>query len=891
MGIKPEESTPSFIETNNLELLLANHVQAMLAYWDKNEVCLFANQAYLDWFGKSKEEIVGKMTMLDLFGPVIYNKNLAHIAEALKGNTQRFERASKKPSGEVINVIVEYYPDFIDGKVRGFFVHIDELNEVKTLEKNISVLEQKFRDLLEVSPDAIIITDHRGTVQLMNGQAEKLFGYTTDELLESSFFMLLPKGNRTKAEASWAKFISRINAKQTNPILQLNGLKKDGEKFPIEITVSKIHTENGINICASIRDVSELRELELVAKRKNEQNRIFIELAPTAIAMFDLDMCYLAASEKWVSDYKIKEKNIIGRSHYELFPEIGDDWKAIHQACLKGEINKCDEASFERADGTIQWVSWDIRPWYVYEDKIGGIIVYTADITHIKAKDLEKQKIEAILDRTNEVARIGTWELDLIMNKVTWSRVTKEIHEVEPEFIPQLEAGINFYREGKSRDTITHAITQAMTKGTPFDVEVELITEKGALLWTRVIGESELKNDKCVRIYGVFQDINKTKRAEESLHTLNEELSTIFNAENVSIIGTDTKGNITHFNKGAERLSQYSHQEMIGKQTPYLIHLEEEILQRGKELTALYGRKIEGFDALVEVPKKEVFESREWTYVKKDGTHLPVQLVVTAIRGADDELSGFLGVGTDISAIKDAEKELKSVLDITIDQNGRLRNFAHIISHNLRSHTGNLDMVLDLYIQENKGIDQNEYIQLLLTSLNNLKETIANLNEVVLMNNSTENLVPLNLYNIIEATTKSISQLASSASVEIRNEVDKTTTILGIPAYAESVILNFITNGIKYRSYDRPSLVTFSVSYLKDFLVLKIEDNGIGIDLKKNRAKLFGMYKTFNGNKDARGIGLFITKNQVEAMGGKIEVESELNKGTIFKIYMKYEKN
>jgi sensor histidine kinase regulating citrate/malate metabolism len=76
-----------------------------------------------------------------------------------------------------------------------------------------------------------------------------------------------------------------------------------------------------------------------------------------------------------------------------------------------------------------------------------------------------------------------------------------------------------------------------------------------------------------------------------------------------------------------------------------------------------------------------------------------------------------------------------------------------------------------------------------------------------------------------------------------------------------------------------------------DFVVLDIKDNGLGIDLKKHKAKLFGMYKTFHNNKEARGIGLFITKNQVEAMGGKIEVESTVNKGTTFKIYMKHEKN
>jgi PAS domain S-box-containing protein len=888
---KPENNVSTFFEINNLGLLVADHVQAMLAYWDKNELCQFANQAYLEWFGKTNEEMIGKISLLDLLGPLRYKNNLPYITEVLKGNVQQFEEEIKIHSGEIRSLITNYYPDIFDGQVRGFFVHVSDITKVKTLERNIIISEAKFRGILENSPDATLIVNESGVIKLMNRQAEKLFGYSSAELLKNSFFMLLPDRHRLKAKTSWSEFVKEIILNPNNTLLEMKGLRKNGQEFPIEISVAKIQTEEEINICASIRDISERLKMELEAKVNNERNKIFIKQAPNAIAMFDLQMCYLAASERWISDYQLLGEKIIGRSHYEIFPEIGDDWKAIHQACLKGEINKCEEASFERSDGTLQWITWDVRPWYVSEGNIGGLLMYTADITAIKEKEQGKRRIEEILDRTNEVARIGTWEVDLVRNKVSWSRMTKEIHEVDPEFEPQLETAINFFKEGISRDTINLAVSEAIAKGTNYDVEVELFTGKGNLLWTRSIGQAEFKNGKCVRLYGVFQDIDKNKRVEESLHLLNEELHTIFNAGYVSIIGTDLNGNITHFNKGAENLLQYSAQEMIGVKTPELIHLKEEVVKRSEELCELFGKKIEGFDVFIAVPKINGFESREWTYVRKDGTLFPVQLVVTAIKSSKGEVVGFLGVGTDISAIKKAENELKSVLDIAIDQNQRLKNFAHIVSHNLRSHTGNLDMVLDLYIIENKEVIENEYIILLQTALKNLKDTISNLNEVVLMNNSNENLEQLSLFSIIETTLKSVGQLASSASVEIKNDVARDVSILGITAYIESIILNFITNGIKYRSHDRLSFLSFSTVQLEEYVLLKIEDNGIGIDLNRNKSKLFGMYKTFNGNPDARGIGLFITKNQIEAMGGKIEVESELNKGTIFKIYLKYEKN
>jgi signal transduction histidine kinase len=143
----------------------------------------------------------------------------------------------------------------------------------------------------------------------------------------------------------------------------------------------------------------------------------------------------------------------------------------------------------------------------------------------------------------------------------------------------------------------------------------------------------------------------------------------------------------------------------------------------------------------------------------------------------------------------------------------------------------------------------------------------------------------------MEQTIKNVAGLAMKAGVTIENNINSDLNLEVIPAYLESILLNFVTNGIKYQSNERASFIKLHTTIENNYVIVHVEDNGIGIDLKKNRDKLFGMYKTFHSNKDARGIGLFISKNQVEAMNGKIEVESEVNVGTTFKIYFKYEKN
>lgn len=751
-------------EYYNGELLQSvyNQIDVMLAYWDKNQVCKFANNAYLNWFGRSYEEtITNQITLKELLGENIYQQNLPYIKGVLQGNIQKFERDLPTPSGQIKHALASYFPDIKNGEICGFFAHV--------------------------------------------------------------------------------------------------------------------------------ADITEKKQTEIAIKKSNEQSRIFIEQSPNAIAMFDKELKYLAASQKWITDYNLENTPIIGKSHYDIFPEIGDDWKKIHQECLAGAINKCDEASFERADGTTQWITWDVRPWYINDGQIGGLLMCTADITLSKEREKERNKIEDILEKTNEVARIGTWEVDLVKNTVTWSKVTKEIHEVAHDYIPNLETAINFFKEGKNKEKILQLVNEAIEKGTGYDVELQILTATKKEIWVRTIGQAEFGKGKCVRLYGIFQNINESKTNKDAIKKLNDYLNTIINAGNVSIIGTDLNGVITLFNEGAEKLLQYSANELIDKHTPAIIHVENELIKRGIELSEEFNKEITGFDVLVELPKRQKYEAREWTYVRKDGTHFPVHLVVTSIINKDGEKTGYLGIATDISDIKNKENEMKSLLDITIDQNERLKNFAHIVSHNLRSHSANFEMTLQLIEEEYPETANIEYFPILTKSAFNLKETIKNLNEVVEMSTSfQENLIPINLHNTLVSTIGNIALLAAEASTTIINNIDKNCIVLGIQAYLDSITLNFITNGIKYRKPNQTDSKIIISCYQKDeFVVLQFKDNGLGIDLNKNKAKLFGMYKTFHGNKDARGIGLFITKNQVEAMGGKIEVESEINIGTVFSVYLK----
>jgi signal transduction histidine kinase len=239
-----------------------------------------------------------------------------------------------------------------------------------------------------------------------------------------------------------------------------------------------------------------------------------------------------------------------------------------------------------------------------------------------------------------------------------------------------------------------------------------------------------------------------------------------------------------------------------------------------------------------------------------------------------------------VTAYTRKQKELQALTDVTADQNKRLLNFTYIVSHNIRSHSANLTGLIKLIDFAESEEEKSSLFKMLKTSTNKLEETILNLNEIIsVQNNLNQAKVIVNLKEEIERSFLVVNDSILGANITINNNVQDDIKIEVIHAYLDSILLNLITNAIKYKSSDRDLIVNFYTKIEGDYLVLFVQDNGLGLDLGKYKQKLFGMYKTFHNNPNARGIGLFITKNQIEAMNGKIDVESEVNVGSTFKIY------
>jgi len=277
----------------------------------------------------------------------------------------------------------------------------------------------------------------------------------------------------------------------------------------------------------------------------------------------------------------------------------------------------------------------------------------------------------------------------------------------------------------------------------------------------------------------------------------------------------------------------------------------------------------------------------EYRMIAKDGTLVWLRDIVNIVI-EDDKPIHLRGIMIDITRSKEAEKELNASFNLVSEQNERLLNFSYIISHNLRSHTSNISSIVDLIESSESEEEREQMLDLLKTVSSSLNETMLHLNEVInIQTNIALAAEPLNLQQYISIVTAILSKQIEINEVQIINEIPQDCVINYNPAYLESILYNIISNAIRYRHSDRKPQIKISLHHENGKKILQISDNGIGIDLARNGDKIFGMYKTFSNNADSKGIGLFITKNQVDAMGGNITVESELGLGTTFKIYIR----
>ncbi len=499
-------------------------------------------------------------------------------------------------------------------------------------------------------------------------------------------------------------------------------------------------------------------------------------------------------------------------------------------------------------------------------DKPTGFQIFVENIT----KEKEEHNLGL---RAKKIAKIGSWSVNLLTNTLFWSEVTKEIHEVPKDYEPNLEEGINFYKKGENRDIIIQKVSECIEKGSSYDVELVIVTAKGNEKWVRAMGESDQINGTTVGFSGVFQDIDQRKKQQEAYKALYERTRIALKSANIGVWDLDIINNSLFWDDNMFALYGAEKQNFDNTFSAW----EKTVHPEDLEST---NKKVE--DAIE--GKAEL--DTDFRIIKTDGSIAYIHAEAKVFRDDKGNPIRMIGANTDVTSVKRKDKRLRALLEMTEKQNNRLLNFTKILSHNLRSNSSNISMLSGMLDTRLSVTQQVQFIEMIRVSAKNLEDTIVELNDIVKIQATDESqFKEISVKKTIEQAINGINALLMQASSSIEIDLDGDLNILGIEAYLQSVFHNLLTNSIKYRRTGVPVRIRISAKILAGRICILFADNGIGIDLNKYGTKLFGMYKTFHGNDDARGIGLFITKNHIEAMNGSISVESQPNKGATFKLF------
>jgi light-regulated signal transduction histidine kinase (bacteriophytochrome) len=246
----------------------------------------------------------------------------------------------------------------------------------------------------------------------------------------------------------------------------------------------------------------------------------------------------------------------------------------------------------------------------------------------------------------------------------------------------------------------------------------------------------------------------------------------------------------------------------------------------------------------------------------------------------------LLLVGVDVSEMMGHISKSELLLRTTTDQNYRLKSFTYITSHNIRSHAANISSIVQLLSKEQDEAARETFLEMLIVATHQLNQTIEDVNHILTVNEvSKQEFSPGALSVISSEVVQYLRGLIDSEGARVSLSIPSDATVFAVETYVRSIVFHLITNAIKYRDPARRLEINIAATQKEEKWVLTVQDNGLGVDLKRFGKKMFSMYKTFHGNEDARGFGLFLIRNQVEAMGGKIEVTSDLGKGSIFHVY------
>ena len=767
----------------------------------------------------------------------------------------------------------------------------------------------KYRGLLEAAPDAMVVLNQGGEIVLVNGRAEKQFGYRRDELVGQKVKNIIPEGFAERLIADATRSVAEALAQQIGTGIELCGRRKDGSEFPIEIMLSPLESAEGVLITAAIRDISvrkdaekhlaqlegQLRQSEDALQECEERYRMLLDgVQDHAIYMMDPlgNIISWNAGAQRIKGYTSEQ--IIGRNFSCFFPpediERGRPEELLRLTAASGRHE--EKGMRVRKNGSRFFADLTVTALHDQAGKLLGFSEFSHDLTASKESEAKYQGLlEAAPDAMVVVNQGGEIVLVNVQaeKQFGYSRdelLGKKVKNIIPEgFAERLIADAARSAADALAQQIGTGIELSGRRkdGSEFPIEIML---------------SPLESAEGILVTAAIRNISVRKDAEKHLVQMESRYRGLLEAAPDAMVVVNRGGEIVLVNVQAEKQFGYRRDELLGQKVKNIIpegfaerliadatrSVADALAQQIGTGIELCGRRKDGSEFPIEIMLSPL-ESVEGILVtaairnisarkKSERVNTQLENQATVLQSAHDELE---------VRVRERTKELAFANQILEQSNLELKQFAYVASHDLQSPLRSISGFVQLLKLEYEGkLDEQaqDWIRRTVGAIGQMQRLIRDLLSYSRVDARSLPFTRIPFLDIVrDAVTLLESSLRDSGG---RVTWDELPVVMGDRSQLVQLIQNLVGNGLTYHG-DKPPHIHLSAERSGQEWIFSVRDNGIGID-PKYREQIFEIFKRLHDQKEypGTGIGLAVCRRVVNRHGGRIWVESELGHGSTF---------
>ncbi|WP_416864402.1 MAG: PAS domain S-box protein [Imperialibacter sp.] len=712
------------------------------------------------------------------------------------------------------------------------------------------------QSLASAIEEVVIVCDLEGKIVFINQAGEQLLKYSPGELTGKTIDTITPS-ECTEKEIGLVKQI--LNGRSVKKFASKK-IAKNSQEVEVTSTLHPYTDEKGV-----IAGIIEIFQ-PVVHHNSLGQLTEFLTALPYATIILGGNSRILLVNRRAETLFGFSKNELTGKHpNFLLANDLTAEQQTLFGTGDKSPAPKSIEAIGKKKEEETFPIKIIFSPLSFGQDKL--VLASVHDLTSAKRVASDLLKKNKLLTTAEQVVMMGHWQWDLISNDVVWSENLFPMFGHDKD-VPLTYATYFGYVHDDDKDYVTERVQESLREKKFKGFFHRIITSGGEVKMIHLLGEIYTnENNDPIEMVGTCQDVTEQKAFEVKLAESETKFKSLLESAPDAMVIVNTSGQIILINAQTEKLFGYKKAELYGKSVGILF--PERFKADNPISNSSFGNKAKPILAGAE---KELFA------IRKNQSEFAVEISLSPLTLED---------GPVVSAVIRDITERKKIAKTLERQNVQLVDFCNIVSHNLRGPMINISMLVDI-IENNKHIDRRK------EALKRLKPVVHHLNEV--FNELVESVQVRNDVDI-EQSEIHIKSSFSRVLVGFRNQIDDCGAIVNTDfdsapvikfpqKYIDSIFSNFISNSLKYRSPDRRPEINVRTDNSGNSVLLAFTDNGLGIDLKRHQQNLFKIRKVFHKHPEAKGFGLYMTKTQVEAMGGKIWADSHPGKGTTF--YVKF---